>query len=200
MIRLVGPGGAGKTTVGLALANRLGVPFIDLDQQFKAREGDISCYLQAHGYRSYANRNIQVYLDTLGSSNECEVFALSSGFLNYGDDAHPEYRSIYQEVVASPSAVMLFPSFDYETCVRETVRRQLRRPFSRSAEQEEEVIRTRFSIYWSLPAKKFETMKPMNAVVEDLVAYLLPVCAQIVLLRASCPGTQASSEPGCSRD
>src|SRR5262245_56103282 len=34
VIRLIGAGGAGKTTVGLALANRLGIPFIDLDQQF----------------------------------------------------------------------------------------------------------------------------------------------------------------------
>ena len=67
LIRLVGPGGAGKTTVGLALANRLGVPFGDLDNQFRTRVGDISAYLGVHGYQAYANQNIQVYLDTLGS-------------------------------------------------------------------------------------------------------------------------------------
>jgi shikimate kinase len=80
MIRLVGPGGAGKTTLGLALANRLGIPFIDLDDQFKLRAGDISDYLGAHGYQAYANRNIQVYLDTLGSSNQkaCSPFLQSS--------------------------------------------------------------------------------------------------------------------------
>jgi shikimate kinase len=133
MIRLVGPGGAGRTTVGLALANRLGIPFIDLDEQFTVRAGDISGYLRAHGYPVYANRNIQVYLDTLGSFNEKAVFALSSGFMTDGDDAPPDYRGIYREIVASRSTVALFPSFDYETCVTETVRRQLRRPFSRSA-------------------------------------------------------------------
>ena len=33
MIHLVGPGAAGKTTVGFALATRLGIPFVDLDEQ-----------------------------------------------------------------------------------------------------------------------------------------------------------------------
>jgi shikimate kinase len=67
MIQLVGPGGAGKTTVGLALADRLGIAFVDLDRQFTARVSDISAYLNAHGYRAYPARNVQVYLDTLRS-------------------------------------------------------------------------------------------------------------------------------------
>src|SRR5207237_317566 len=38
-IRLIGPGGAGKTTVGAALAERLAIPFLDLDAEFTARHG-----------------------------------------------------------------------------------------------------------------------------------------------------------------
>jgi shikimate kinase len=147
MIRLVGPGGAGKTTVGLALADRLGIPFIDLDEQFRVRAGDISVFLAAHGYQVYANCNVQVYLDTLGSSNGTAVFALSSGFMTYGVEAHPDYENIYRDIVASRSTVALLPSFDYETCITETVRRQLTRQFTRSAQREEQVIRTRFSVY-----------------------------------------------------
>lgn len=174
MIRIVGPGGAGKTTVGVALANRLEVPFVDLDREFTLRVADISVYLAAQGYTAYATQNIQVYLDTLSSLNEEAVFALSSGFMTYEDDAHPDYRRIYRDIVASPSTAVLLPSFDYETCVAETVRRQLRRPFSRSAEREEQVIRTRFGVYQGLPTKKFETARSVNAVVGDLLTRLLP--------------------------
>jgi shikimate kinase len=173
MIRLVGPGGADKTTEGLVLADRLGAPFVDLDEQFTAQIGDISAYLLAHGYQTYANRNIATYLETFASFTEPAVFALSSGFMTYEDCAHPDYSRVYQEIVASPSTAVLLPSFDCETCVAETVRRQLRRPFSRSVEREEQVVRERFAIYRSLPTKKFETMGLIEAVVDEIVTYLL---------------------------
>ena len=172
MIQLVGPGGAGKTTVGRALATRLGIAFVDLDERFTVRAGDISAYLGVHGYQAYAARNIQVYLDTLESLTEDAVIALSSGFMTYRDDAHPACRRLHREIAASASTAVLLPSFDYEACVTETVRRQLRRPFSRSAEREEQVIRARFGAYWGLPAKKFETKGPVDAVVDDLAAWL----------------------------
>lgn len=173
MIRVVGPGGAGKTTVGLALAKRLGIRFVDLDEQFAARAGDISGYLTAHGYEAYAALNVQVYLDMLAALRQEAVTALSSGFMTYRDDVHPAYPRLYREIVDSPSTVVLLPSFDYETCITETVRRQLGRPFSRSADWEEQVIRARFSAYWDLPVKKFKTMGPVDALVNDLVAHLL---------------------------
>jgi shikimate kinase len=172
MIRLLGPGGAGKTTVGLALARRLGVAFIDLDKHFTFSSGDISVYIEEHGYRAYASRNIQAYVDVIGSCGEKTVLALSSGFMTYGNDDHGDYQSIYWQIVSSPSTVVLLPSFNYETCVVETVARQLMRPFSRTAEREEEVIRERFGIYWGLPVKKIETVKPVDSVVDDLLLHL----------------------------
>ena len=174
MIHLVGPGGAGKSTAGLALATRLGVQFVDLDQQFTARAGDISVYLADHGYDGYAAQNIQVYLETLGSLRADAVIAVSSGFMTYGDHAHPAYRGLRRDIVHSRSTVVLLPFFDHDTCVDETVRRQLKRPFSRSPEREEQVIRARIGVHWELPAKKFETGWPVEAVVDNLAGYLLP--------------------------
>ncbi len=66
MIQLVGPGGAGKTTTGAALANRLGVRFVDLGAEFAARHGDISTYLGAHTCEAYAQQNVGLYLDLVG--------------------------------------------------------------------------------------------------------------------------------------
>jgi shikimate kinase len=149
------------------------VPFVDLDGEFAVRVGDISAYLEAHGYPAYANRNIQVYLDTIEAFDENVVLALSSGFMTYDDDAHPNYQGVRADIVASRSTAVLLPSFALETCVSETVRRQMKRSFSRSAAQEEQVIRTRFAVYWELPATKFETTKPVEAVVDDLIAHLL---------------------------
>lgn len=143
VIRLVGPGGAGKTTTGAGLAQRLGIPFVDLDERFVAARGDVSEYLDVHWYAPYARENIQNYLEVLGTASEPYVLALSSGFMTYATDVHPDYTRVHGEIAVSTTTLVLLPSLDYETCVAETVRRQLRRPFCRSAECEEEAIRRR---------------------------------------------------------
>jgi shikimate kinase len=170
MIRLVGPGGAGKTTAGAILAGRLSVDFVDLDDRFTATFGDISEYLRAHGYKAYAERNVQTYLDVTGPEDDQAVLALSSGFMTYREDIHPAYASHRQHIASSRWTFVLLPSVDVETCVAETVCRQLGRRFSRSAEREEQVVRTRLALYRDLPLRKIETMRPVADVVEDLVA------------------------------
>lgn len=170
MIQLVGPGGAGKTTIGSALANRLGLRFVDLDAAFRARYGDISAQLDTHGYEAYAERNVGLYLDLLGGQIRPDVVALSSGFMTYAPDIHPAYERCRRSIASSPSTFVLLPSFDLEACVAEIVRRQLNRPFARSPEREEQAIRARFPIYANFPARKVETMRPALEVVDELMA------------------------------
>lgn len=172
MIQLVGPGGAGKTTLGAALAQRLGVPFVDLDAAFAARHGDISDYLDAQGYDAYATQNVGLFLDLIDGPDRIGVVALSSGFMTYRDAVHPGYPVLRQRVASSPSTFVLLPSLDVEACVREIVRRQLRRPFARTAEREEQVIRERFPRYFGLPARKVESMRPIETVVAELISAL----------------------------
>ena len=171
-IHLVGPGGAGKSTVGHALAKRLGIAFIDLDEEFKARTGDITTFMNANGYHAYAKQNVCAYVETLVTLQEKAVIALSSGFMTYDSDVHAAYLELRAQIASSQTTFVLLASLDYEVCVRETVRRQLTRPFCRSAEREEEVIRRRFGAYCQLSPMKVETLGPIDAVVDRLLVHL----------------------------
>ena len=171
-ITLIGPGAAGKTTIGLLIAKQLGIPFVDLDQHFEVRSGDIGEYIDLFGYIAYARENVKTYNSLLREERSPRVIALSSGFMTYPQDIHPDYARFCQSIEDSYTTFVLIPSLDREACVAETVRRQLERPFARSAAKEEAVIRERFLIYVGLRARKIETMRPLRAVVDELLVAL----------------------------
>lgn len=174
MIQLIGPGGVGKSTVGAALAARLGWPFYDLDREFERRRGHIDAFIGTFGYDSYARENVGVYLDLVPGLPR-SVLALSSGFMVYPTAVHSAYASVVEAIVLSPTTFVLLPSSDLETCVAETVRRQLGRPVGRrSPAREEAVIRERFDRYMDLSATKVETMRPAPEVAAAIHAILAP--------------------------
>jgi hypothetical protein len=98
MIQLVGPGGAGKSTMGALLAERLDVAVLDLDRHFNGRAGDISEYLGRHGYDAYARENVETCCSLFPGGIRPEVLALSSGFMTYARDIHPQYVSVCHEI------------------------------------------------------------------------------------------------------
>lgn len=175
MIRLIGPGGAGKSTTGALLADRLALDFIDLDRLLTARIGDISEFIDRRGYDAYARENVEEYRSLVGGDISDTVVALSSGFMTYAPAIHPDYGRIRRDIEESPDTFVLLPSLDLEACVAETVRRQTARPFGRSHAREEAVIRTRFDAYMAVPARKIETTRPVAAVVEEIVELLSPL-------------------------
>ena len=167
-ITLIGPGGAGKSTAAALIAERLGIACVDLDRRFAHNAGDISEYIDRFGYDAYARENVETY--RLVAQEETDAcIALSSGFMTYPRQIHPDYMRLRGEVERSPTTFVLIPSLDREICVAEIVRRQLARPFARSLAREEDVIRQRFPIYVDLPARKIETMRPLEAVVDEIV-------------------------------
>jgi shikimate kinase len=171
-IRLVGPGGAGKSTIGALLAERLEVAFLDLDRHLAGRVGGISEYIGRHGYDIYARENVETYCSLFRSGMPPGVVALSSGFMTYARDIHPEYSRVRRELEQHPHTFVLLPSLDRDVCVAETVRRQIARPFGRSPAKEEAVIRARFEIYMAGPLRTIETMRPVAAVVDEIVGQL----------------------------
>jgi shikimate kinase len=171
-IHLVGPGGAGKSTIGVLLADRLNRRFFDLDRCFVESEGDISDYMQHRGYEAYARQNVEVYC-SIGAA-EGGVMALSSGFMTYSEEVHPSYVETQTAIAESSTTFVLLPSLDEETCVAEIVRRQVQRPLGLLASREEAKIRKRFSIYMALQALKVETMRSPDEVVMEIADALPP--------------------------
>lgn len=166
-IHLVGPGGAGKSTIGVLLSDRLHIPFVDLDHCFREHKGDISDYLERYGYQMYARQNVEVYRSI--SAAEDGVIALSSGFMTYAEAVHPNYVEIRTAIAESSMTFVLLPSFDLETCVAEIVRRQVQRPLRLVASREESKIRERFPIYMALPATKVTTLPSTDAAVTEII-------------------------------
>jgi shikimate kinase len=171
-IRLIGPGGAGKSAVGAVLAERLGVGFLDLDRHLASRIGDIGEYIDLNGYDAYARANVEAYCSLQRGNTYPGVQALSSGFMTYSDDVHAEYLRVRHDIEVHPNTFVLLPSLDRDACVAETVRRQTARPFGRPAAKEEAVIRSRFKIYMALSARKIETMRPLREVVDEITSAL----------------------------
>jgi shikimate kinase len=174
MIRLIGPGGAGKTTTGALLADRLAFEFIDLDRLLAARIGDISEFIDRRGYDAFARANVEAYRSLTRQGIHDTVVALSSGFMTYPPGVHPEYPSMCRDIERSPDTFVLLPSLDLAACIAETVRRQTARPFGRSPVREEAVIRARFESYMAMLVRKIETMRPEAVVVEEIVRLLSP--------------------------
>jgi shikimate kinase len=101
MIRLIGPGGAGESTIGALLAERLNLPFLDLDRHLASRVGDISDDINRHGYDAYARENVEAYCSLFPGGIRPDVLALSSGFMTYASNIHLEYGGIRRELEES---------------------------------------------------------------------------------------------------
>jgi len=172
MIQLIGPGGAGKSTVGAALAARLGCPLVDLDREFERRHTDIDAFIAAHGYAAYARENVETYSAVASDCPAC-VLVLSSGFMVYPASVHPAYPAAREAIARDRATLVLVPSLKRDVCIAETVRRQLGRPFCRrDAARERAVIEERFGRYVELPATKVETMRPAAEVAAAILAAL----------------------------
>ena len=183
-IHLVGPGGAGKSTVGVLLSDRLNTSFVDLDTCFRECAGGISDYLQHCGYQAYARKNVDVYRSI---ATEDAVLALSSGFMTYADQVHPSYAETRAAIAESSTTFVLLPSLHLETCVAEIVRRQIHRPLGLVASREEAKIRERFTIYMALSAPKVTTLQTPDTVVAEIV--------NVLRRRSTQRRTLATSEP-----
>jgi hypothetical protein len=157
---------------------------VDLDQQFTVGVGGISDCIDSRGYEAYAMRNGDVYCELAREVGRRRVLALSSGFMTCPLAIHPQYGRCREEIVRSATTMVLVPSFELETCVAETVRRQMTRPFARTAANEEVAIREQLGTYVAIPVRGVETMRPVDEVCDELLGAL---AAPIVPDRSGLP-------------
>lgn len=75
---LVGPMGAGKTTVGQAVADTLGMDFMDTDQVFTERFGPITDFFAAHGEPAFRTQEEKIIAEALQHPTPM-VIALGGG-------------------------------------------------------------------------------------------------------------------------
>ncbi|POP44686.1 shikimate kinase [Superficieibacter electus] len=146
-IFLIGPGGAGKSTVGKFLSDRIGYIMLDLDSEFCERIANIREYIKSCGYESYLEQNSALLNKLLLEYTEHNVlFILSSGFLS--TDIRPDIVENNKKVVSENGfSVLLMPSQDYDEALKCIVDRQLQRGFSLVREKEEEKFSQRFNEY-----------------------------------------------------
>ena len=78
---LVGPMGAGKSSIGKALASLLMCPFFDVDAEIEARTGaDIQWIFDVDGEQGFRDRETKVLAD-LVCEQDCAVIATGGGIV-----------------------------------------------------------------------------------------------------------------------
>ncbi|WP_460689150.1 shikimate kinase [Nesterenkonia suensis] len=77
-IVLIGPMGSGKSTVGAALARRMGRPHVDTDHFFVARHGNIAEFFARHGEQAFRAEEERVVAELLDAPRP-SVISLGGG-------------------------------------------------------------------------------------------------------------------------
>lgn len=142
---LLGPGGVGKSTLGAALAKRLGWHLIDLDQLFCFAIGMIGTVIAEKGYEHYRAENLALAERCMEGLDQPVVLVSSSGFLA-GPEGSDDLRRA-RLLVRRFYGLTLLPSLDLEEATDIVVARQVGRGFGFEKAAEDVKFRQRLQIY-----------------------------------------------------
>lgn len=144
-IFLLGPGGVGKSTLGLVLAGRLNWPLIDLDLEFCKDIAEIGRFIRENSYEAYRAENLLLAQRLVARAEGPMVFVTASGFLaaELRSSDYAQARALMQ----TGYGITLLPSLDIEHATALVVERQLKRGFGLERESENSKFRARFGRY-----------------------------------------------------
>ena len=163
-IFLVGPMGAGKSTIGRALAKELKLVFFDSDEVIEERSGaDIAWIFDIEGEEGFRQREIKV-IEELTQKNNI-VLATGGGVI-----ISPENRNV---LAARGTVIYLKTSLEQQY---ERTKRDTRRPLLQTenlTERLAELREERQPYYEELSDISFETDKlTVKAVANNIIKYL----------------------------
>ena len=163
-IVLVGMMGAGKTTVGRRLANRLGRRFIDSDEEVEKAAGmTIEDIFKLHGEADFRAGEVKVIARLL---KEREIVLGTGG----GAFINPETRALVKE-----QAVSVWINADFELLFSR-VQRRANRPLLKTANPREtlqKLIDTRYPIYAEADVTVVSREIPQDQVATTVIDALL---------------------------
>ncbi len=163
-IFLIGPMGAGKSTIGRALAKELKLEFFDSDEVIEERAGaDIAWIFDLEGEEGFRQREIKVIEELTQKQNI--VLATGGGVV-----ISPENRTV---LAARGTVIYLKTSLEQQY---ERTKRDTRRPLLQTenlTERLEELRVARQPYYEELADVSFETDKlTVKAVAHNIIKYL----------------------------
>jgi shikimate kinase len=145
ILLLIGPGGAGKSSLGSELAPLLNRRLVDLDHEFCRRVEDITTFMRRVGYERYKVENSALAAKIAAEAVCPTLLVASSGFLT--NDNPKAALEANRSLLGACYSVCLLPSRQLERAVSVVLERQLARPFARAKVREEAAIRQRYGVY-----------------------------------------------------
>lgn len=168
---IIGPGGAGKSTVGRCLAKLLQFDFIDLDDHYLKTYGNINADIERVGYDAYCQKNIRLF-EQLDANNHTGVIVLSSGFTTYPKQSTESYLALKNRILNHRYCIRLLPGKTWHECKNFIVARQLKRGLGYQKEQEVKKIQTRYHLYLNIGTIRVNSQYASDKVVEDILAHM----------------------------
>jgi shikimate kinase len=163
-ILLVGFMGAGKSSVGAALAGELGCDFVDLDSVVEHRAGQpVATIFAAEGEQGFRQLESEALDQVLSSGVERRVVALGGG--TYAESGN-------RDRIARSRALVVFLEVALHEAARRVQHYAGKRPLAANPEAFAKLFEERRSAYEHAHFRTDTTNKPITTIAKELAAWV----------------------------